>query len=90
MGWLGIGFKLVPMVIEGVRTAEKIISGRNAGKRKEDAVIDLVRSMLHTGEAGRDREALNDPATLGAIRGLIAAIVHLLNVVSSRPSGSPS
>ena len=29
-------------------------------------------------------------ATLGAIRGLIAAIVHLLNVVSSRPSGSPS
>jgi hypothetical protein len=83
MGWLGVAFKVIPMAVEAIKTAEKLVSGRNRGAEKSETAVDLVRSMLHSVEAGADRDILNRPEVEGALRGVISAIIHLLNVVSS-------
>jgi hypothetical protein len=78
-GWLGIGMKLLPYIVEAVRWVEKFITTK--GQYKQDAAIYMVKSILGVAEVGADRDLLNDEKVEEATRKVIDAVVALQNVI---------
>ena len=83
MGWLVIGFKLVPLIIGAVQAVERLVSGAK-GKDKQDAAVDMVGAMLATIEGATGRELLDDAAVQEATRQVIDAVVALQNCIAKR------
>jgi hypothetical protein len=79
MGWLSIGMKLLPYIVEAVKWVEKFVTTK--GKYKQDAAVYMVKSILGIAEVGSDRDLLDDEAVEQATRKVIDAVVALQNVV---------
>ena len=80
MGWLSLGLKLLPFIVEAVSWVEKFITAK--GKYKQDAAIYMVRSSLAVAEVGADRDLLNDDDVETATRTVIDAVVALQNLIA--------
>lgn len=81
--WIGIGTKVVPLVIGAVNAVEKLLSAAK-GKEKQDAAVSMVAAMLAVVEGGIDKDLLNDAAVQDAVRKVIDAVVALQNVIASK------
>mgnify|MGYP003632682106 CR=1 FL=1 len=84
MGWLALGMKLLPYIVEAVNWVEKFVTEK--GKRKQDAAVYMVKSTLNLVEAGANRNILDDDQIEAATRSVIDAVVHLQNLVSKKRS----
>lgn len=84
MGWLTIGMKLLPFIVEAISWVEKFITAK--GKYKQDAAVYLVKSILGIAEQGTNRDLLNDDEVEEATRKVIDAVVSLNNIIASKQS----
>ena len=82
MGWLSLGLKLLPFIVEAGSWVEKFITAK--GKYKQDAAIYMVRSSLAVAEVGADRDLLNDDDVETATRTVIDAVVALQNLIAKK------
>jgi hypothetical protein len=82
MGWLGIGAKLLPYIVEAVVWVEKFIKAK--GQPKQDAAVHMVQSILGLAEQGADKNLLSNRAVEEATRSVIDAVVKLNNVIASK------
>ena len=84
MGWLTIGMKLLPFIVEAISWVEKFITAK--GKYKQDAAVYMVKSILGIAEQGTNRDLLNDDEVEEATRKVINAVVSLNNIIASKQS----
>ena len=82
MGFLQIGLKLLPYIVEAVQWVERFITTK--GKYKQDAAVYMVKSILGVAERGMDRDILDDDEVESATRKVIAAVVALQNLIASK------
>jgi hypothetical protein len=82
MGFVQIGLKLLPYIVEAVQWVEKFITSK--GKYKQDAAVYMVKSILGVAERGMDRDILNDDEVEAATRKVIDAVVALQNLIASK------
>ena len=82
MGFLAIGLKLLPFILNAVDTIERCV--RAPSEDKENAAVGVVHSILQTVEAGADRDLLNDDDVNRATRDVMRAVVSLQNVIASK------
>ena len=82
MGWITLGAKLLPYIVEAVTWVEKFITER--GQRKQDAAVYMVTSILGIAESASARDLLDDDDVEEATRKVIDAVVALQNVVSKK------
>tara|TARA_R110002020_G_scaffold2230_3_gene10415 strand:+ start:26266 stop:26523 length:258 start_codon:yes stop_codon:yes gene_type:complete len=82
MGWIALGMKLLPFIVEAVSWVEKFITAK--GKYKQDAAVYMVKSILGVAESGANRDLLNDDEVEEATRKVIDAVVALNNIVASK------
>ena len=82
MGWIALGMKLLPFIVEAVSWVEKFITAK--GKYKQDAAVYMVKSILGVAESGANRDLLNDDEVEAATRKVIDAVVSLNNIVASK------
>ena len=82
MGFVAIGLKLLPYIVSAVEAVERLI--RTKGEEKENAAVGMVHAILQTGEAGTDRDLLNDEDVNRATRDVMRAGVALQNVIKSK------
>ena len=84
MGFLQIGLKLLPYIVEAVQWVERFITTK--GKYKQDAAVYMVKSILGVAERGMDRDILDDDEVESATRKVIDAIVALENLLKKKKS----
>ena len=84
MGWLALGMKLLPYIVEAVNWVEKFVTEK--GQRKQDAAVYMVKSTLNLVESGANRNILDDDQIEAATRSVIDAVVHLQNLVAEKRS----
>ena len=84
MGWLALGMKLLPYIVEAVNWVDKFVTEK--GQRKQDAAVYMVKSTLNLVEAGANRNILDDDQIEAATRSVIDAVVHLQNLVAEKRS----
>ena len=82
MGFLTIGLKLLPFIIEAVSWVEKFVTRK--GQAKQDAAVYLVKSIVGVSEIAHERDLQDDDAVEDATRKVIDAVVALQNVIASR------
>ena len=82
MGWLSLGLKLLPFIVEAVNWVEKFITAK--GKYKQDAAVYMVRSSLAVADVVADRVVLNDDDVEAGTRLLIDAVVALQNLIAKK------
>ena len=85
MGWLSLGMKLFPFIVEAVSWVEKFITAK--GRRKQDAAVYMVKATLGLVEQGAGRDLLNDDEVEAATRKVIDAVVALQNIVAKKSAG---
>ena len=56
MGFLAIGLKLLPMIVEAISWVERFITQK--GQYKQDAAVYMVKSILGVAETGLARRDL--------------------------------
>ena len=82
MGWVTLGMKLLPYIVEAVGWVEKFITQK--GQYKHDAAVYMVKSVLGIAEVGTARDLLDDDDVEAATRKVIDAVVALQNVVAKK------
>ena len=82
MGWITLGAKLLPYIVEAVTWVEKFITER--GQRKQDAAVYMVKSILGIAESASARDLLDADDVEEATRKVIDAVVALQNVVAKK------
>jgi hypothetical protein len=82
MGFLTIGMKLLPYIVESVQWVEKFIKAK--GKPKQDAAVHMVRAGLGLVEEGAGKDLLDDDEVETATRKVIDAVVTLHNIIASK------
>ena len=86
MGWLKIGLKLLPFIVEAIRAVEAMVTGRH-GKEKEDAAVGMVHAVLQAVETGADKDLLNDEEVNRATRSVMQSVVALQNIIAAKRQG---
>lgn len=81
MKWAEIGFRALPYVLAAVSAVEKFVAGK--GKDKQDAAVEMVKTMLEAVEGSADKNLLDDAQVEAAVRAAINAIVDLQNVIAA-------
>jgi len=82
MGWIALGMRLFPFIVEAVSWVEKFITQK--GRRKQDAAVYMVKATLGLVEQGTGRDLLDDDEVEEATRKVIDAIVALNNLVAKK------
>lgn len=82
MGWIALGMKLFPYIVEAVQWVERFVTTK--GKRKQDAAVYLVRSLLGVVEQGKGRDLLDDDEVEASTRAVIDAVVSLNNLLAKK------
>ena len=82
MGFLALGLKLLPMIVEAISWVERFITQK--GQYKQDAAVYMVKSILGVVEAGAARDLLDDDEVEAATRKCIDAIVSLQNLIATK------
>ena len=86
MGWVTIGLKLLPLIVEAVNWVEKFVLRK--GKEKQDAAIKLCVAMLGIAEAAVEKDILKDSEVEDAARKTIDAVVALQNILAKKQAES--
>ena len=86
MGWVTIGLKLLPLIVEAVNWVEKFVLRK--GKEKQDSAIKLCISMLGIAEAAVEKDILEDSEVEDAARKTIDAVVALQNILAKKQAES--
>ena len=84
MGWIALGMKLLPYIVEAVSWVEKFVERK--GKQKQDAAVYMVKSILGVAEVADGRDLLDDDDVEDATRKVIDAVVALNNIVAKKRS----
>ena len=84
MGWITLGMKLLPYIVEAVSWVEKFVERK--GKQKQDAAVYMVKSILGVAEVADGRDLLDDDDVEDATRIVIDAVVALKNIVATKRS----
>ena len=82
MGWLSLGLKLLPWIVEAVQWVEKFISAK--GSRKQDAAVYMIKSFVGVAESATARNLLDDDEVEAATRQVINAVVALQNLIAKK------
>jgi len=82
VGFLTVGLKLLPFIVEAISWVEKFVSRK--GRAKQDAAVYLVKSIVGVSEIAHGRDLLDDDAVEDATRKVIDAVVALQNVIASK------
>jgi len=82
MGFLAIGMKLLPYIVDAIQWVEKLVTTK--GQYKQDAAVYLVKSVLGIAERGADRDLLDDEEVEAATRKVIDAVVALQNIIAKK------
>tara|TARA_Y100000310_G_scaffold331657_1_gene405646 strand:- start:498 stop:758 length:261 start_codon:yes stop_codon:yes gene_type:complete len=82
MGWIQLGVKLLPFIIDAVNWVEKFVSGK--GKFKQDAAVYMIKAGLGVAEQAMNRDVLDDDEVEAATRKVIDAVVALQNLISKK------
>jgi hypothetical protein len=82
MGFLALGLKLLPMIVEAISWVERFITQK--GQYKQDAAVYMVKAILGVVETGAARDLLNDDEVEAATRKCIDAIVSLQNLIAAK------
>ena len=82
MGWLGVGMKVFPLVVDAVQWVEKFIKAK--GKTKQDAAVHMVKAGLGLVESAVGKDLLNDADVETATRRCIDAVVALQNIINKK------
>lgn len=82
MGFLAIGLKILPLVVEAIQWVEKFVTSK--GQYKQDAAVYMIKSFLGVAERGTNKDLLDDEAVEIATRAVIDAVVALQNVIASK------
>jgi len=85
MGFLAIGMKILPLVVEAIQWVEKFVTSK--GQYKQDAAVYMVKSFLGVAERGSNKDLLDDEAVEIATRKVIDAVVALQNVIAAKRHG---
>ena len=83
-GWITLGMKLLPYIVEAVGWVEKFVTRK--GKQKQDAAVYMVKSIVGVAEISGGRDLLDDEEVEDATRKVIDAVVALNNIVASKRS----
>ncbi len=86
MGWVTIGLKILPFIVEAVNWVEKFVTRK--GQEKQDAAIKMCVSMLGIAEAALERDILEDSEVEEAARKTIDAVVALQNIIAKKQADS--
>ena len=70
----------MPQIIDQVQR----LRGGAPGPEKADAAVEMVRTILRGAETVAGRDLLQDAEVIAATRALIAANVHLKNVIARK------
>ena len=84
MGWVTLGMKLLPYIVEAVGWVEKFVTRK--GREKQDAAVYMVKSIVGVAEIADGRDLLDDEDVEDATRKVIDAVVALNNIVASKRS----
>tara|TARA_R110000824_G_scaffold27017_5_gene92273 strand:- start:1415 stop:1672 length:258 start_codon:yes stop_codon:yes gene_type:complete len=84
MGWITLGMKLLPYIVEAVGWVEKFVTRK--GREKQDAAVYMVKSIVGVAEIADGRDLLDDEEVEDATRKVIDAVVALNNIVSKKRS----
>jgi hypothetical protein len=84
MGWIALGMKLLPYIVESVQWVERFVTTK--GRQKQDAAIFLVRSLLGVVEQGKGKDLLDDDEVEASARAVIDAVVSLNNLIAKKNS----
>jgi hypothetical protein len=85
MGWIALGAKLLPFIVEAVSWVEKFITQK--GRQKQDAAVYMVKSALNLVERGVNKDLLDDDDVEAATREVIDAVVALQNLIAKKQPG---
>jgi hypothetical protein len=80
--WIGIGFKLVPLILGAIHAVEKFIKGIK-GTEKQDAALAFATDVLAFAEGATGKDLLDDARMQEALRALIDAYVAVQNIAAS-------
>ena len=86
MGWVTIGLKLLPFIVEAIGWVEKFVTRK--GQEKQDAAIKMCVSMLGIAEAALEKDILEDSEVEEAARKTIDAVVSLQNIIARKQAES--
>lgn len=81
MKWASLAFRFLPLVIQAVGSVERLVKGK--GPEKQDAAMDVLRTIVETTESGTNRDVFNDAKVEAAGRNLIDAVVAFNNAVTN-------
>ena len=84
MGWVTLGMKLLPYIVEAVGWVEKFVTRK--GREKQDAAVYMVKSIVGVAEIADGRDLLDAAEVEDATRKVIDAVVALNNIVASKRS----
>lgn len=82
MGWISVGFRILPFILAAIPAVEKFVKGK--GKEKQDAAIEMVATMLTAVEGAAGKDLLDDADVEAATRAAIDAIVALQNIIAKK------
>ena len=74
--------KLVPVIVAAVQAVETLLTNKK-GKEKQDAAVDMVRTLLPLVEGYVGQDLLDDAQVQLAVRAAIDAVVALQNTVDA-------
>ena len=74
--------RLIPLVVVAVQSIERFCTDRK-GKDKQDAAIDMVRTLIPVLEGYVGRDVLDDQHVERLLRAAIDAIVALQNAIDA-------
>jgi len=84
-GWIGLGIKIIPWVLEAISWVEKFIATK--GKHKQDAAVYMIKSFVGVAETATARELLDDKEIDSTVRKVIDLVVHLENLIATKRAG---
>ena len=82
MGWISLGLKLLPYIVEAVQWVEKFVTAK--GQYKQDAAVYMVKATLGLVEHGTGKDLLDDDDVEKATREVIDAVVALQNMIANK------
>lgn len=74
--------KIVPLIVAAVQAVESLLTNKH-GKDKQDAALNMVKSLLPLIEEFVGKDLLDDAQVQVAVRSAIDAIVALQNTVEA-------
>jgi hypothetical protein len=88
MKWLSFVIKVAPLVMAAVHAVERVVIGAK-GKDKQEAAVEIVRTLIASTETIAGRDLLNDAAVEAALRAAIDAVVALENAIANAKAAKP-